>query len=417
MALQLSVTADATARLEIDRRTSDQAPRIPGLVYCAVDRTGNVLFSHASGQTGLNQGSPMTMDTIFWLASCTKLITSIACMQLVEQGKLTLDDSTQLESLAPELKMVKVLTRNGKDGFRLDPKERSITLRMLLNHTSGFGYAFEDIKLRDWSQPVGIDDFSGNPKDVLHGPLVNQPGTKFQYGVGLDWVGILVERVTGLSLEEYFQTFILRPLDIQSITFFPGEESKAKMAYMHSRAPDGTLIIRDHLYRYPLLPSNSQVGRFCMGGAGCFGKPIDYCRIIATILNDGLSPNTGARILKPETVKEMFIDQIPTMPRYCNESTPSGKPDLANPCPLVLCADNLTEGWGLSFSLSHTKSTTGRAAGSGSWEGLANLFWFADRENGIGAIIASQILPYGDLEVLGCSDCVEKIIYDDVINL
>ena len=91
----------------------------------------------------------------------------------------------------------------------------------------------------------------------------------------------------------------------------------------------------------------------------------------------------------------MFTDQIPTMPRYCNGYTPSGKPDLANPCPLVPCADDLTEGWGLSCSLSHTKSATGRAAGSGSWEGVANLFWFADRENGIGGIASSQILPYG----------------------
>lgn len=91
----------------------------------------------------------------------------------------------------------------------------------------------------------------------------------------------------------------------------------------------------------------------------------------------------------------MFTDQIPDQPRYCNEYTPSAKPLLANPCPLVPCEDNLTEGWGLSFSLSHGNSITGRAAGSGSWEGLANLFWFADRENGVGAIIASQILPYG----------------------
>lgn len=301
MALRLSVTADAAARLAIDRRTSGSSPQIPGIVYCAVDKTGNIVFQHASGQTGLNQKPPMTMDTTFWLASCTKLITSIACMQLVEQGKLALDDSVQLELLAPELKRVRVLERDENNGFRLNRKERSITLRMLLNHTckktpnpschftltlkfhvrpiiAGFGYAFEDIKLRDWSRPVGIDDFSGNPNDVLHGPLVSQPGTKFQYGVGLDWVGTLVERVTGLSLEEYFQTFILRPLDIKSITFFPCKESKATVAYMHSRTADGTLSIRDHLYRYPLLPYNPQEYHFCMGGAGCFGKPVEYCR-------------------------------------------------------------------------------------------------------------------------------------------
>ncbi|KAJ6094549.1 beta-lactamase family protein [Penicillium canescens] len=418
MAKQLSAAAEATARTVIDTYTSGISPQIPGLVYCAVDKAGQIIFSHASGKTGLNEKSPMTMDTIFWMASCTKLITSIACMQLVESGKLALDDSAQIESLAPELQRVRVLERDGDNGFHLASKERNITLRMLLNHTSGFGYAFEDLKLRDWSRPVGIDDFSGNVNDVLNGPLVNQPGTKFQYGVGVDWAGTLVERVTGLSLEQYFQMFILEPMEIENITFFPSQEMISSMAYMHSRAKDGTLSTRDHLYRYPLLPSKLREHRFCMGGAGCFGKPIEYCKILAVILNDGICANTGAQLLKPETVEEMFADQIPTLPRYCNEKTPSGKPDLANPCPLVPCADNLTEGWGLSFSISHTQSPTGRAAGSGSWEGLANLFWFADRENGIGGIIASQILPYGGkyLEVIKCSDSVEKIIYDDLGN-
>lgn len=130
---------------------------------------------------------------------------------------------------------------------------------------------------------------------------------------------------------------------------------------------------------------------------------------------------------------EMFTDQIPTMPRYCNKSWPVGKPHIANPTPLVPCDDDLTEGWGLSFSISHTKSVTGRAAGSGSWEGVANIYWFADRETGIGAIIASQILPYGgqstlpflvmteslprnitDLKLIECSEQVEKITYDEV---
>lgn len=107
----------------------------------------------------------------------------------------------------------------------------------------------------------------------------------------------------------------------------------------------------------------------------------------------------------------MFTDQIPDMPRFCNEYTPSGKPLLANPCPLVPCDDELSEGWGLSFSLSHTKAPSGRAAGSASWEGLPNIFWFADRENGIGGIAAAQILPYGDLEVIECMENVEKQIY------
>jgi CubicO group peptidase (beta-lactamase class C family) len=177
--------------------------------------------------------------------------------------------------------------------------------------------------LRDWSRPIGIDDFSGNENDVLHGPLVNQPGTKFQYGVGVDWAGTLVERITGLCLEDYFRTHIFGPLGIENITFFPNETMKSRMAYMHQRAKDGTLSVRDHLYRYPLVLNRHESHPFFMGGAGCFGKPIEYCSkymdraaqfyvilsmlnfiqgILATMLNRGLSPNTGARILNAETV-------------------------------------------------------------------------------------------------------------------
>ncbi|KAE8345509.1 hypothetical protein BDV24DRAFT_178251 [Aspergillus arachidicola] len=415
MSSQLSPETISSLRTIIDKTTSGASPSIPGLVYCAVNRGGEVFFSHASGKRGLDSPDPMTLDNVFWIASCTKLITSIACMQLVEQGILKLDDADQVETLAPELRDVRVLERTPKGQYGLVPKKRSITLRMLLTHTSGFGYAFDDLKLCDWARPVGLDDFSGHEADVLHRPLVNQPGIRFQYGVGMDWVGVLVERAAHISLEEYFQMKILGPIGIRNITFFPTTDMKADLAYMHQRSERGHLTVRDHLYRYPLLPSGTpDVKGFCMGGAGCFGKPMEYCQLIATLLNDGTHPKTGVKILRPETVKEMFTDQIPDLPRYCNDFAPSAKPLLANSCPLVPCDGTLTEGWGLSFSLSHQESPTGRAAGSGFWEGLANLFWFADRENGIGAIFASQILPYGDLHVLNCMEVVEKMIYDEM---
>jgi CubicO group peptidase (beta-lactamase class C family) len=134
MGEKLSSSAELNARSVMDSYTDSMSPRIPGLVYGAVDKTGETVFSHASGKSGLGQ-SPMTLDTVFWIASCTKLITSIACMQLVEGGLLRLDDSDQVEQLAPELKVVKVLERSSSGELSLVPKQRSITLRMLLNHT------------------------------------------------------------------------------------------------------------------------------------------------------------------------------------------------------------------------------------------------------------------------------------------
>lgn len=147
----------------------------------------------------------------------------------------------------------------------------------LIHTIAGFGYAFEDSKLLEWSRPGGLDDFSGFKSDVLDRPLVNQPGQKFQYGTSMDWAGVLVERISSQSLEAYFQQHILGPVGIKSISFFPSAETKSRLAYMHQRAPDGTLKIRDHLYRYPLTVKEGQdEERFCMGGAGCFGSPVEF---------------------------------------------------------------------------------------------------------------------------------------------
>lgn len=155
-------------------------------------------------------------------------------------------------------------------------------------------------------------------------PLVNQPGTAFQYGVNIDWAGAIVERVSGLSLDQYFQTHIFEPLGVKDLRFFPTAEMKKRLAYMHQREIDGSLHVSDHLYRFALVEHDGPEDRFCSGGAGCFGSPSEYCstfsssssqnesdykeytdentEIIAVLLNNGTCPKTHTRLLKPETV-------------------------------------------------------------------------------------------------------------------
>ena len=145
--------------------------------------------------------------------------------------------------------------------------------------TAGFGYAFEDKRLAAYSRPIGLDDFSGNRDDVLMRPLVNQPGEVFQYGTSLDWAGVMVERTSGLRLEDYFQAHILTPLEIGSVTFFPTVETISNLAHMHQRTSSGQLVETDHLYRRPLLATANEEERknlFCAGGHGCFGKPAEF---------------------------------------------------------------------------------------------------------------------------------------------
>ncbi|KAL6400073.1 beta-lactamase [Ilyonectria robusta] len=249
--------------------------KIPGLVFSAFRNDGQPIFQHCAGTRGIASEEPMSVDTMFWVASFTKLATSVACMQLVEQGLLQLDDADQVESICPELRDVRVLTRTPGGKLELVDKVRRITLRMLLNHTAGFGYAFEDEKLAEFGRPVGADDFSGEAVHRIDRPLVNQPGEVFQYGVSMDWVGVIIERFSGKSLEKYFREKIFEPLGMHSVTFHPSEEAKANLAYMNRRASDGKLTHTDHLYQEPLF-TRGDVKVPCAGGHGCFGKPTEF---------------------------------------------------------------------------------------------------------------------------------------------
>ncbi|KAK5306481.1 hypothetical protein LTR99_002172 [Exophiala xenobiotica] len=396
---QVAESALPNLKSQIDALTSDPTGA-PGVVFSAVNKKGEPIFEHASGKVGAGKSQDMTMDNVFWIASCTKMITGIACMQLVEQGKLALDDVELVEKLAPELKAVQVW-ENGT----LVPKKRGITLRMLLSHTAGFGYAFFDDRLNDWAGPLGLDEFSGSYHDYLTQPLVNQPGEMWEYGINIDWAGQLVERVSGMKLNDYFQAHIFKPMGITHINMFPTDQMKADLAYMNSRAPDGSLSLNldGHLNRRPLYAKTKEEvdTTFHAGGAGCFARPSQYCQVIAMLLNDGVHPGTGERLLKKETVDEMFTNQIPDMPNFARQGISPPKPHLANALPEIYPEPHdIPQGWGLTFFL-HLKDSAVHSEGTGWWAGLPNLFWWADRKRGIGGIIASQIIPFGDPKILG----------------
>ena len=168
----------------LDGVTKNPKIGVPGLVFAAIDKNGDYITQNASGHRGLDTKTPMDSDTVFWIASCTKLLATMACMQAVEQGTLKLDDSKHLYQYCPELEKMQVLQ---DDGSFVD-KKKDITLRMLLNHTAGFGYEFFNAKLRDSGRPVGHDVFRGTEQEILNMPLVNQPGERWEYGVGLSRV-------------------------------------------------------------------------------------------------------------------------------------------------------------------------------------------------------------------------------------
>lgn len=176
----MSPDAQVTSRLRdiVDAVCEDQKFGIPGTTVVVVGKDSNELFAHSAGKRGNGSPDTMTLDNIFWIASCTKMLVGVACMQLVEQGILKLDDGAQTENLLPELKSLRVLRPDGS----FEEKKCAITLRMLLSHTAGFGYTFFNERLRQWSLPIGVDEFSGRIEDMKQ-PLLFQPGDGWEYGV------------------------------------------------------------------------------------------------------------------------------------------------------------------------------------------------------------------------------------------
>ncbi|KAL2211548.1 beta-lactamase/transpeptidase-like protein [Sarocladium strictum] len=346
---------------------------------------------------------------VYWLASCTKLVTSIACLQLVDKGVLELDNADQVERLCPELRDVKIATRDG----RLVEKLTRITLRSLLTHTSGFGYSFLSPSLEAHQSTIGkpqFDEFSGFEHD-LHQPLVNQPGMDFQYGISHDWAGILIQRATGEHLNDYMQKNIFQPLDVKSMTMFPDNDLQSRLAGMWQRGPDGQLSPR----QYPLsraLDATLIGETFNSGGAGLYGTLRDFSQILIALLNNGLSPSTRQRILEPEAVKALFTNQIPEQPDFARVPQPASKPDLVYATDELypLCPSGKPQGWGLGTMIS--PSFTGRSDSTAHWCGLSNVFWWCDMDKGVAGIVGTQVLPFIDPKAAELWATVESKVYE-----
>ncbi|OTB09017.1 hypothetical protein M426DRAFT_316304 [Hypoxylon sp. CI-4A] len=383
---------------------------VAGANAVIVDKNGNELFTYAAGKRGIKSKDPMGIDSIFWIASSTKMITGIAIMQAVERGLLELDNATQTEELVPEFKTMKVLNDDGT----VEEKKNGITLRMLLTHTAGFSYSFFDPAILEYTQPLGLDETTCNLKELLKSPLRFQPGEKWKYGINMDWAGVVLERRTGKKLGEWMQGNIFGPLGLENIRFNPTQAMKDKLVHMHQREKDGTLRLQDHIWHTALQADTpEEIARINhQGGAGLFADSRDYARIISVLLNDGVDAKTGHQLLSKPTIDEMFKNQVPDRPDFGRQLITSAKPDLANTvADLYPIEGRPPQGWGLSFMFSNANPLTGRSAQTVYWAGMANTYWWADREHGVGGVVAGQVLPFPDLGVATLWTRVEMATY------
>ncbi|KAI1055359.1 hypothetical protein LB506_011331 [Fusarium annulatum] len=405
----MALTTQTVAQLEsiIDKSVNDPKG-IPGVAVVLVGRNGE-LFSHAAGKRGLDSSEPMTIDNVFWLASSTKMVTGIAIMHLVEHGGLNLDDADQLESLIPELKDIQVAQSDGT----LAPKTRRITLRMLLTHTSGFGYSIFSKLLLPYAQEIGSDEVS--PQfPFLKMPLAFNPGEDFAYGSGIDVAGIALERASGLTLGGYMDKHVFGPLGIKDISFVPSQSMRDRLASAHQRDSIGNLSVRDHpLKAHAEVDLNSAEAVAAVehsGGGGLFATPQEYAKLLTMLLNNGTDPRTGTQVLSKSTIDAMFTNQIPQFPDFARAGLQSARPDLTHEVPeFYPVPGNPPQGWGLTFMMSNG-GATGRSTKTGHWAGLPNVWWWCDPETGVAGIVATQILPFGDPKVVELWGTVEAVV-------
>ena len=360
--------------------TVGSAGGAPGVVAMVTDRNANV-YEGAAGRRSLGGDAPMTTDSVMAIFSTSKAITGTTLMQLVEEGKVRLDDP--VKKYVPEIAEIQVLEGFDAAGQpKLRAPKRDITINHLMLHTAGFSYEFfsaDDLKLRG---AKGIPSVVSGTFASVKTCLLWDPGEKWGYGVNIDWVGKVVEAVRGKRLGEVMQERVFAPLGMSETGFVMTPAMQARRAVIHDRAMDGKLTPLPDL----VLPQPPEMD---MGGHGLYSTVGDYMKFIRMVLNDGAGAN--GRVLKAETVEQMSRNGLGAL-KVGGWTT--SIPSLSNTGEFF---PGLPKSWGYTFMINDEATPSGRPAGSLMWAGLANLFYWIDRQNGIGGFWGSQILPFQDV--------------------
>jgi methyl acetate hydrolase len=351
-----------------------------GVVATVVDRDG-VLYEGSAGTAN--------PDTMFRNASMTKAVATTAALQLLEQGQIALDQP--VEEILPEFADLQVLEADGS----LRPPASKATIRQLMTHTAGLGYFFLNEGLLTYCGANNLPSPLSGEKASLSAPLVNDPGTIWEYGVSTDWLGLVVEKVSGQSLGAYLAEHVWGPLGMTDSTFSPSDEQRSRLMPIRMRAADGSLQPTDLD-----LPGEFD---WEAGGHGSYGTACDYGRFIRGWLGDG--ELDGTRILKAETVELALQDHIAAIPMP--EIMKSCMPELSNDVPSL----PFPQGWGLGFHLTKVDLPGMRSAGTGDWAGIFNTYYWIDRSAGVGGAIMTQVLPFFDAKVVEALLGFEVAVY------
>jgi methyl acetate hydrolase len=367
---------------------------VPGVVAAAADANG-VVYEGAFGRRSLEGDTPMSLDTVFWIASMTKAITSVAAMQLVEQDRLSLD--APIGELLPALASPQVLEGFDADGQpRLRPARRPITLRHLLTHTAGFSYNNWNPDIGRYMEVTGLPATGSGLRAALEAPLIFDPGERWEYGINTDWVGQAIEAASGQQLDVYFREHIFGPLGMADTAFVLEPGQRARLATVHQRQPDGGLA--------PIAFALPDEPEFFGGGGGLHATARDYLTFARMLLHGGRLGD--ARLLRPETVAQMAENHIGDLTVGMLRSA---IPERSNDAELF---PGMTKKWGLGFLINTEHAPSGRRAGSLTWAGLGNTYFWIDPTRKVTGVILTQILPFVDDEAMQLYATFERTLYD-----
>lgn len=372
----------------IDRVLADAVSRgdVPGVVAMAVNRRG-VIYRGAFGMADTAARRPLGIDSMFRIASMTKPVTSVAAMQLVEQGRLRLDDPAG--KYLPELAQLSVFdsfdARTG--AYRVRRAKKTVTVRHLFTHTSGLGYNFTSPTVRDFKPRAG--------EEYVAGPLIFEPGDQWLYGTSTDWVGRLVESISGQPLEDYFRAHIFGPLGMTDTSYTVPEQKRPRLVVVHRRQADGTFA-PDSVQPPPVVPRP-------IGGGGLASTAADYARFLQMLLNGGAL--NGMRILSPDTVAAMGRNEIG---RVSVRALRTAMPERSSDFTFV---NDGHDKFGLGFLISVEPPRGRRSPGSLSWGGINNTYFWVDPARGVAGVILTQFLPFADAKALALLDAFERGVY------
>jgi CubicO group peptidase (beta-lactamase class C family) len=366
---------------------------IPGVVAMATNRE-ETLYEGAFGQRIQGQQTAMSADTVCWIASMTKALTGAAVMREVERG--TLDLESPASRWAPELAQIPVLEGlDAADQPRTRPARRTITLRHLLTHTAGFGYTIWNELLGKYHAALGIPSAGSGKRAGLRSPLLFDPGERWNYGIGIDWAGQVLEAATGKKLGAYMREHLFEPLGMQDSGFKITPAMRQRLAKVHQRGADGKLA--------PVDFEVTQDPEFEPGGGGLYSTAGDYLRFVRMILNGGQA--NGVQVLKPETVREMSRNHMGALNVTLLKTAVPATSNDAEFFPGV------AKKWGLTFMINTGAAPTGRSPGSLAWAGLANTYFWIDPAKGLGGVFLSQVFPFVDQHALPLFYEFEQAVY------